>query len=149
MAPLTHFYTKPQTWDGLEVRLLMFWLARRKNVRLALKIFSKRKIGLVEETYLLEVCQRIKMDLLEKILSGKDPEKEKSGCTDMLPKDGFLTGKLKDFLSSPKNCRTILEKELVRNWNYIPRTISNYSTFLKDTTTPQFPQRKWMSCRGN
>lgn len=35
---------------------------------------------LVEETYLLKVCERIKMDLLEKILSGKDPGKDKNGC---------------------------------------------------------------------
>lgn len=39
---------------------------------------------LVEETYLLKVCERIKMDLLEKILSGKDPGKQKNGCVSRL-----------------------------------------------------------------
>lgn len=38
----------------------------------------------VEETYLLKVCKRIKMDLLEKILSGKDPGKETNGCVSCL-----------------------------------------------------------------
>jgi len=55
------------------------------------------------------------MDLLEEILSGKDPGKRKMDVC-----HAFLTGKLKDFLSPPKDCRTMMPaRELVRNCYYI------------------------------
>lgn len=47
-------------------------LAKRIKNQLA----NRRKVRSAEETYLLEVCKGIQVDVLKKVLSGEDSEKE-------------------------------------------------------------------------
>lgn len=70
------------------------------------------------------------MDLLKKILSGKDPEKRKMGMCHT-----FLTGKLESFLSPPNNGRIVmLERKKLEL--YHPLSTSYFYSFLHGHNSP-------------